>query len=155
MVPLSPCGPSLILGVELVLDAFLLTRPKAGLSARDQGFESVSLQQGVIGKPFGSQGSSVPRYLIDAGLVLSRVWLPMPSRHSCFAIAGALVSPSSIPRAKSDEASTLRLSSAPNKRPSPPTMTIMASRRKRAVDVSIRAIVVENRTPILSSRPDK
>ena len=28
MVPLSPCGPSLILGVELVLDAFfLLTRP--------------------------------------------------------------------------------------------------------------------------------
>jgi hypothetical protein len=43
-LPMSPCGPSLILGVELPLDAFLLTRPKAGLSARDQRFECVSLQ---------------------------------------------------------------------------------------------------------------
>ena len=30
---------------------FLLTRPKAGLSARDQGFESVSLQRGVSCEP--------------------------------------------------------------------------------------------------------
>jgi hypothetical protein len=27
LAPLSRCGPSLILGVELLLDAFLLTRP--------------------------------------------------------------------------------------------------------------------------------
>src|SRR5438874_1514219 len=39
LAPLSPCGPSLILGIELLLDAFFwLTRPKAGLSARGQRF---------------------------------------------------------------------------------------------------------------------
>ena len=40
LAPLSPCGPSLTLGVELPLDAFFL-------SARDQRFESVSLQRRV------------------------------------------------------------------------------------------------------------
>src|SRR5271169_5169897 len=44
LAPLSPCGPSLTLGVELPLDAFFL-------SARDQRFESVSLQRRVCLSP--------------------------------------------------------------------------------------------------------
>ena len=51
LAPLSPCRPSLVLGVELPLDAFFARRPKAGLAARDQRFESVSLQRRVNNEP--------------------------------------------------------------------------------------------------------
>src|SRR6202030_4258595 len=44
LAPLSRCGPSLILGVELLLDAFFCS---PGLSARDQRVESGSLQRRV------------------------------------------------------------------------------------------------------------
>jgi hypothetical protein len=48
LAPLSPCGPSLILGVELPLDAFFGSPgPRRGLSAGDQRFKSVSLQRRV------------------------------------------------------------------------------------------------------------
>lgn len=69
------------------------------------------------------------------------------------ATAGALVSHRvPFPKRKGTTRPALRLSSVPNKRPSPPMMTMMASRRKRAVDVSIRGTVVRNRIPITSDR---
>jgi hypothetical protein len=76
LAPLSPCGPSLILGVEFPLDAFFwLTRPRAGLSARDKRFESVSLQHRINVEP-------KPPTLISKATEFT--WLMNPCREIAF-----------------------------------------------------------------------
>jgi hypothetical protein len=52
-----PVGQASSLASSCCSTLFLLTRPKAGLSARDQRFESGSLQQGVRSEPCGTWGS--------------------------------------------------------------------------------------------------
>jgi hypothetical protein len=134
-------------------------------SRRDREFESTSLQRGVSCEPYRLKQSwwargrlrvlaERARPDVDRPLSECRLARGRAATLACHS-RSAGVTPSSIPRAKSDEASTLRLSSDPNKRQSPPTMTIMASRRKRAVDVSMRGTDVKSRTPIPTSRPDK
>jgi len=85
LAPLSPCGPGLILGVELPLDAFFGSPAKSGLSARDQGFKSVSLQQTVrLSAGFAFERRE-PRL---SARVCSVGWRPGRQRRAeCFDIA--------------------------------------------------------------------